>query len=201
MVRLNDEHREKIAGLIRMNTPVLICPSRYAQVTEIEQLVHACDGISLIPQPGYTWKDLFRLAFSRRATVVIGEPRIIWGLYKLVRAYGITLKIKTAVLLCDMNDQWLADEIAHGMDCKVHCVCCEEHAVEADILQLERELISWTSILDCHIQKGESGLELKVVYFAGERLPKFPSCAKLLSRPWLQNLDEPFSVIQKWNNS
>ena len=200
MVQLNDVQRDKIADLIRLNTPVLVCPGQYALVQELEQLVHVCGGISLIPPQGYTWKDLFRLAFSRRATVVIGEPRIIWGLYKLVRAYGITLKIKTAVLLCDHNDLWLADEIAHGLDCKVHCIYCKEEDEEADILQLEKDLLSWTSVLDCQIQKGESGLELKVVYFSGERLPKFPSCAKLLSRPWLQNLDEPFSVISQWNN-
>lgn len=194
MALLDEFQLSEIRSLIRENTPVLICPKDTEAAQQLRSFVHSLGGIALMPQAPYTWKELFRLAFSRRAAVVIGEPRIILGLYKLVRAYRVALKIKFAVVLSDKRDAWMCEDIAHGLDCRVYTVSAKESIAADDTAMLERELLSWTSILDCQISVGESGLELKVVYFSGERLPKLPSCAKLQLTPWNQNEDGPFCL-------
>ena len=53
-------------------------------------------------------------------------------------------------------------------------------------------LHSWTSILDCRLTRGEYGLEIEIVAFPGEKLPKLPSAAKLVIQPWNPEVDEPF---------
>ena len=64
--------------------------------------------------------------------------------------------------------------------------------VDEDMLTLGQYLNSWTSVLDCRIRKGECGLELEMVVFPGEKLPKLPSFAKRIIRPWDPKHDTPF---------
>lgn len=64
--------------------------------------------------------------------------------------------------------------------------------VAPDMLALGQMLQSWTSILDCRLNKGECGLEIELVTFPGEKLPKLPSAARLVVRPWEPETDEPF---------
>lgn len=66
------------------------------------------------------------------------------------------------------------------------------YRTDPDLLKLGQTLQSWTSILDCGLRKGSRGLEMEIVYFPGERLPKLPSAAKLVLRPWDPEKDEPF---------
>ena len=56
---------------------------------------------------------------------------------------------------------------------------------------LAHHLMSWTSILDCHVKKGEFGLEIEIICFQGEQLPKLPTAAKLVIRPWDPSADAP----------
>lgn len=60
---------------------------------------------------------------------------------------------------------------------------------------LTQELISWTSILDCRLRKGQYGLELELVVFPGEKLPKLPTAAKQVVRAWDPEKDEPFYYV------
>lgn len=60
------------------------------------------------------------------------------------------------------------------------------------LAELGQYLQSWTSVLDCRLRKGEYGLELELIVFAGEKLPKLPSAAKQIIRPWDPKHDEPF---------
>ena len=62
----------------------------------------------------------------------------------------------------------------------------------SDLTALSQNLHSWTSILDCRLHKGSGGLEIEIVCFQGEKLPKLPSAAKLVIRPWQPETDEPF---------
>lgn len=57
---------------------------------------------------------------------------------------------------------------------------------------LQEYLLSWTSVLDYRARQTEMGLELEVVAFPGERLPKLPSCARRLVRQWVPKEDVPF---------
>lgn len=64
--------------------------------------------------------------------------------------------------------------------------------VDTDLAKLGQYLHSWTSILDCRLTRGESGLEIEIVCFPGEKLPRLPEAAKLVIRPWNPKNDEPF---------
>jgi hypothetical protein len=67
--------------------------------------------------------------------------------------------------------------------------------VDPDLYQLSQDLLNWTSILDCRLAKTEFGLEIEVVCFPGEKLPKMPSAAKLLVRPFNPKTDEPMWFV------
>ena len=66
------------------------------------------------------------------------------------------------------------------------------NGIHPDLSELWESCHYWGSILDCKISNTGYGLELEVVVFPGEKLPKFPSCAKLLVRAWNPEADEPF---------
>lgn len=57
---------------------------------------------------------------------------------------------------------------------------------------MEDQFLTWSSILDFRAQQTESGIDLELVVFPGESLPKIPSCAKLNIRPWKPEEDIPF---------
>ena len=66
------------------------------------------------------------------------------------------------------------------------------HGTDPALSELSESLHYWGSILDCKMANTGHGLELEVVVFPGEKLPKFPSCAKLVVRAWNPETDTPF---------
>lgn len=72
---------------------------------------------------------------------------------------------------------------------------------DIDLVDLGQELQSWSSILDCRLRKGDYGLEMELVVFPGEKLPKLPSCAKLVVRSWEPETDKPFWYVPSIENS
>lgn len=69
---------------------------------------------------------------------------------------------------------------------------------DVSLASLGEELLTWTSILDCRFEKGEYGLELEVVVFPGGKLPRLPSCAKLVVRAWDPEKDAPAWIPPAW---
>ena len=67
--------------------------------------------------------------------------------------------------------------------------------VDQDLYQLSQYLLNWTSILDCRLEKTESGLDVEIICFPGQKLPKMPSAAKLVIRPFNPKTDEPLWII------
>lgn len=67
-----------------------------------------------------------------------------------------------------------------------------ETGEKAKLSKLGEELHSWTSILDCRLAECGYGLELEMVVFPGEKLPKLPSFSKMVIRPWDPETDAPF---------
>lgn len=63
---------------------------------------------------------------------------------------------------------------------------------------LHQQLHAWTSILDVKLQKGQYGLEMELIVFPGQELPKLPTCAKRIIRAWNPEQDEPFGLIPEW---
>lgn len=70
---------------------------------------------------------------------------------------------------------------------------------DPELAKLGQYLQSWTSILDCRVRKGESGLEIEIICFPGEKLPKLPSAAKRVVRAWNPKNDEPFWYVPTMN--
>lgn len=54
-----------------------------------------------------------------------------------------------------------------------------------------QNLINWTSVLDCRVRRSSYGLELELIVFPGEKLPKLPSAARQVIRAWNPEKDEP----------
>lgn len=77
---------------------------------------------------------------------------------------------------------------------------CPGPSEDLDIEEFRQYLHSWTSILDCRVERGENGLEIEIVCFAGEKLPKLPSAAMRVVRPWNPTDDEPFWYMPALKN-
>ena len=67
--------------------------------------------------------------------------------------------------------------------------------VDPELAAVGRDLMSWTSILDCRLSRGDYGLEMEIITFPGEKLPKLPATAKRLIRAWDPEKDEPFFYV------
>ena len=74
-------------------------------------------------------------------------------------------------------------------------------SVDPTLAALGQELLHWTSILDCRLKHTEYGLEMELVVFPGEKLPKLPSCAKRTLRPWDRERDCPMMLEPEWIKS
>lgn len=72
---------------------------------------------------------------------------------------------------------------------------------DSDLEEFRQYLHSWTSILDCRVERGENGLEIEIVCFMGEKLPKLPSAAMRIVRPWNPKDDEPFLYAPTLKNA
>lgn len=68
------------------------------------------------------------------------------------------------------------------------------HSDQETLNHLEERLLSWSSVLDYRAVQTESGINLEVVVFPGEKLPKLPSCARLEVRNWDPEKDIPFFI-------
>lgn len=67
--------------------------------------------------------------------------------------------------------------------------------MDPELNVLAQNLLSWNSILDCHVKKGPYGLELEMLCFQGEKLPKLPTAAKLIVRNWDPQTDTPLPHV------
>lgn len=72
--------------------------------------------------------------------------------------------------------------------------------VDKELSGLAQHLHSWSSILDCRVERGPCGLEMEVIVFPGEKLPKFPTAAKMVLRPWDPEKDVPVALVFDWRN-
>jgi len=66
------------------------------------------------------------------------------------------------------------------------------NGIDPTLSSLGESFHYWGSILDCKLTNTGYGLELELIVFPGEKLPKFPNCAKLVVRAWNPETDEPF---------
>lgn len=276
---------DQLRGIVEKGEAVLICfhVREAGDLSDLmEEAVHRCGGRSVVWGKDHRWKTLLRLAFTSRATTVIGTPCVILGLSKLKKAMATPLYIRNVVTAGYPCTDWMKEGITRGFDCRLssclslfttgvvagfscgHGIHLREDAYKIEVLdeegkvlpagelgrwavspvghpelsycpgefgRLELEpcpcgrpgirmvdrqhwdahnreladfaenLLSWTSILDFTLCRGACGLELEMVVFPGEKLPKLPSCARQVIRPWNPETDEPFPDVPVRKNT
>ena len=108
---------------------------------------------------------------------------------------------------CVKDPQLLFDPeikvLLHHQPCS--CGCDEPRAVDVRSIRkdallreyLEGELLSWSSVLDYHVEYTQSGAALELVVFPGEAIPQLPSFAKQKVRFWNPQEDVPFCLQKK----
>lgn len=67
--------------------------------------------------------------------------------------------------------------------------------------QLGRELMLWTSVLDCRLRRGRYGLEIELVMIPGEKLPPLPEHCISYVRNWETEKDQPYWFTPKWRKT
>lgn len=70
--------------------------------------------------------------------------------------------------------------------------------VDQLLMELGIQYHTWNSILDCKLVRGEGGLELELITFPGEKLPKLPAFARMVVRPWDPETDVPNWFQASW---
>ncbi len=277
---------EHLGKFLKKKEVVLICFLSHEQGNLgwlMEQAVLRCDAVPVVWGPDRRWKTLLRLAFSSKASTIIGAPLLLLGLVKLKKANGIPLYVRKVITAGYPCMGWMVEGITKGFDCQmggcysigitgivagfacghswgVHvreaeygidivdengasvpaeqmgeiviyprkqpelryptgewgrlvttpCKCGSDTIrlmdmrpgknEDPDLVKLGQYLQSWTSILDCRMNRSEYGLEMEIVTFPGEKLPKLPSAAKQIIRPWNPEEDEPFWYLPELKN-
>jgi hypothetical protein len=67
--------------------------------------------------------------------------------------------------------------------------------------KLGRELMLWTSVLDCRFRHGRHGLEIELVMIPGEKLPPLPECGGRSIRNWNPDQDIPYWFRPTWRKN
>lgn len=198
---------EKMRAFLKKGARVLICfeDSEGTVGGLFRRAVELCEAVPVFWGPDRRWKALLKQAFFCKAGTVIGPPLLILGLTKLSRAMATPLYVRHAVIAGDSCGGWMTDGIANGLDCRVlelsNLVTFSTiPQTDAQLLAVGDEIIRWSSVLDCRMRKGPGGLEIEIVVFPGEKLPRLPSCARLTVRAWEPETDVPFCISDDWTN-
>lgn len=196
----SERFEEILSGFLKDGETVLICyPEKWGNGGEVfSRAVQNCRGIPVMWGEDGLWKTLLRQAFFFHCTAAIGDPFVLLGLSKARNATGTPLLIRNVVLTEDLHIGWLEEGIRSNLDCSIMgCLrSCTVKLREEPLSALWQELSGWNSVLDCHISREIGGLNLELVVFPRQRLPKLPSCAKLSVRNWNPDEDRPF-VMEK----
>lgn len=116
---------EHLKSIVEHGEAVLIClptqePGGLGDL--MARAVTACGGIPVSWGADHRWKSLLRLAFTSRATAIIGTPLVVLGLSKLKKAAQTPLYIKNVVLAGYSGTDWMWDGIRRGFDCRMWAV-------------------------------------------------------------------------------
>ena len=194
---------EVLRSFLRPHEKVFLCSfenSRCVLFRETVDAVHQLGAECVCWSDQKNWQSLLRQIFLKRATVLIGAPRLILGLAKIARITGTPLPVRHVVLLGEADAPWLTKGIQDSLDVRIHHVPaygtapCAATEQDPQLQQLEAQLLSWNSVLDFHAKRTEQGLRMEILVFPGRKLPNLPSGASITVRPWDPRLDAPFCL-------
>lgn len=201
---------EQMRVFLKKGERVLIClgdqPGSAGELFKLA--VIECGAEPVVWKQDFRWKNLLRLAFIHKVRTIISVPMLVLGLAKLARAKATPLYVHNVVTVGYPCEGWVREGIVNGLDCNIRNWEMDDPKRLMNLLHLDPELrrlgaeiMEWTSVLDCWLHKGDAGLEIEIVVFPGEKLPKLPTCAKLVVRPWEPETDVPFEVRSALKNA
>ena len=132
------------------------------------------------------------------------------GVHLRIEEYGFSVAEATGELILSTKSEPMLSfpTGAVGTVVNVPCPCGGEEPRllnisataedDPDLDEFRSMLQNWSSILDCKVQRGQYGLEMELVVFPGEKLPKLPTCAKQTIRCWDPEEDVPFGMDFRW---
>lgn len=152
-----------LRSFVRPGERVLICLEKGGLCGLMEQAVACCGGRPVLWGEDRRWKQLLRLAFSSRATTIIGTPLILLGLSKLKQAKHTPLFIRNVVTAGYPCYDWMLEGIVKGFDCRIRgCFGLDTSGVVAGF--------SCNCSRGVHLRSSEYSLE--VVDGQGKPLPE-----------------------------
>lgn len=206
-IELDDVGRDRLVKQVAAFLKNIVCPGErvliclpelfYPQMRVIaERAVRASGAECAIWDGDLRWKTLMKQLFFYRTKTIIAPPMLVIELSKLSKVTGTPLFIRNVIPAGFPCISWMEEGIRKGLDCDVfRCEYLENipeyAAADPDLIQIAQELLAWNSILDCNLKKGPCGLEMEIIFFPGEKQPKFPSCAKRILKKWDPDVDCP----------
>ena len=206
-IELDDVGRDRLVEQVAAFLKNIVCPGErvliclpelyYPQMRVIaERAVRASGAECAIWDGDLRWKTLMKQLFFYRTKTIIAPPMLVIELSKLSKVTGTPLFIRNVIPAGFPCISWMEEGIRKGLDCDVfRCEYFEDipeyAAADPDLIQIAQELLAWNSILDCNLKKGPCGLEMEIIFFPGEKPPKFPSCAKRILKKWDPDVDCP----------
>lgn len=201
--------------ILKKGERVLLCACDEQDRSAIQTAAAAaaeCGAVGVHWDTDRRWKTLLRLAFDSRAETVVGTSDTLLALSKLSKVNHIPLNIFHAVVVGVSCPNWILESIASGLDCKVWpCFNTDKDTadrrfmtgvtdrVTSDYSNLDANrdyLMHYGSILDCKLKRGDNnGMDLEVICFRGEKLPRFPQGANMTLRDWNPDTDVPLNLI------
>lgn len=114
---------QQLADIVEPGEAVLICfhVREEGDLSDLMELaVERCGGRAVVWGEDHRWKTLLRLAFTSRASTVIGTPRIVLGLSKLKKAVATPLYIRNVITAGYPCTDWMTEGIMRGFDCRIY---------------------------------------------------------------------------------
>ncbi len=209
---VSDLHRNMSRFLKKKEKVLLLYPKEDNPFCRIwEGAILACGCVPLWLEDDHRWITMLKSAFTSKSTCLVGSALTLLGLSKLSKQLGTPLYAKNVLMTGSPAAPWLVNGVRQGLDCMVWgCPDADSDGGithmdvqdrNPELTELHEKLLQWSSILDCRMAKTEYGLELELVAFPGEKLPKLPTAAKRIVRAFNPETDEPFTpgqVQKKW---
>lgn len=181
-----------LPDFLKQKERVLICLPNGEEADLVAKAITDAGCIPVLAGDDLRWMSLLRRCFAEGIRVVAGHCDCVLGLAKMATVLKTPLRVRNVVITHGYCPDWMVNSIEMRLDCRVLNLSHHPYSQEPVLLELYRELLTWTSVLDVRMNRSVQGLELDMVYFAGEKMPRLPCVARQVVRPLDPNSDSPF---------
>lgn len=117
-----DRVRQHLRTFLRPQENVLLCFQDWGEYSPgklFAQAVVNAEAVPVLWESDYRWQALLKLAFSTKASAIIGPPLVVLGLSKLARSTGTPLSVRNVLLAGSPSEDWMIEGIQNGLDAKI----------------------------------------------------------------------------------